>query len=101
MKRGRMPFHGRLALIHMKRRRNANVLVIGDTATGKSETLEALRLLAGDAIRGITIIADDMGSLGIGRTGGSWATERRSAPSSGSTTCSGDTPSARSTAPSS
>jgi len=69
MKRGRMPFHGAMALIHLKRRRNANVLVIGDTATGKSETLEPLRLLACDAIRGITIIADDMGSLGIREDG--------------------------------
>jgi hypothetical protein len=69
MKRGRMPFHGAMALIHMKNRQSANVLVIGDTATGKSETLEALRLLGGDAIRGITIIADDMGSLGIREDG--------------------------------
>jgi hypothetical protein len=64
-----MPFHGAMALIHLKSRRAVNVLVIGDTATGKSETLEALRLLAGDAIRGITIIADDMGSLGIREDG--------------------------------
>ena len=69
MKRGRMPFHGAMALIHLKNRRKANILVIGDTATGKSETLEALRLLAGDAIRGITIIADDMGSLEVSEDG--------------------------------
>jgi hypothetical protein len=69
MRRGRMPFHGAMALIHLKNRRNANLLVIGDTATGKSETLEALRFLAGDKIRGITIIADDMGSLEISAEG--------------------------------
>ena len=69
MKRGRMPFHGAMALIHLKNRRSVNILIIGDTAAGKSETLEALRLLAGNEIRGITIIADDMGSLEITKDG--------------------------------
>ena len=69
MKRGRMPFHGAMARIHFRNRMTANILVIGDTATGKSETLEALRLLGKDAIRGITIIADDMGSLEVGEDG--------------------------------
>jgi hypothetical protein len=69
MKRGRMPFHGAMALIQLKNRRSATVLIIGDTATGKSETLEALRVLGRDAIRGMTIIADDMGSLEIRKDG--------------------------------
>ena len=65
MKRGRMPFHGAMARILLRNGISANVLIIGDTATGKSETLEALRVLARDTIRGMTIIADDMGSLAI------------------------------------
>ncbi len=69
MKRGRMPFHGAMALIHLKNGRSATILIIGDTATGKSETLEALRILGQDAIRGMTIIADDMGSLEIREDG--------------------------------
>lgn len=69
MRRGRMPFHGAMAVIHMKSRKSANVLIIGDTATGKSETLEALRLLGRDTVRGMTIVADDMGSLGIREDG--------------------------------
>ena len=69
MKRGRMPFHGAMALIQLKNRRSATVLIIGDTATGKSETLEALRVLGRDAIRGMTVIADDMGSLEIRKDG--------------------------------
>jgi hypothetical protein len=69
MKRGRMPFHGAMAVIHLKNRRSATVLIIGDTATGKSETLEALRLLGHGIIRGMTIIADDMGSLEIRKDG--------------------------------
>ncbi|MCL2102974.1 MAG: hypothetical protein FWH25_02945 [Syntrophorhabdaceae bacterium] len=69
MKQGRMPYHGAMALIHLKNRCSVNILLIGDTAAGKSETLEALRLLAGNEIRGISIIADDMGSLEIREDG--------------------------------
>lgn len=65
MKRGRMPFHGAMTRILLRNGRAANVLVVGDTAAGKSETLEALRALGGDAVRGMTIIADDMGSLAV------------------------------------
>lgn len=69
MKRGRMPFHGALVHIAMKNGKSANMLLIGDTATGKSETLEAFRLLGKDKIREIRIIADDMGSLEIDGNG--------------------------------
>ena len=43
MKRGRMPFHGAFTHIGLRGGRSANVLLVGDTATGKSESLEALR----------------------------------------------------------
>jgi hypothetical protein len=69
MKRGRMPFHGAMTRILCRNGTSANVLVIGDTATGKSETLEALRVLGADTVPGMTIIADDMGSLGIREDG--------------------------------
>ncbi len=102
MKRGRMPFHGAMAVIHLKDRRSANVLVIGDTATGKSETLEAFRLQGRDNHPGDHDHRRRHGLPGDpARTGACWATERRSAPSSASTTCSRGTPSARWTAPSS
>ena len=42
---------------------------IGDTATGKSESLEAFRILGQDHIRELRIIADDMGSLEIDAQG--------------------------------
>lgn len=63
MKRGRMPFHGAMVNLLMKSGAQATVLIIGDTATGKSETLEALRVIGGDSILELRIIADDMGSL--------------------------------------
>jgi len=65
MKHGRMPYHGAMTRILCRNGTYANVLVIGDTATGKSETLEALRVLGAETVRGMTIIADDMGSLAI------------------------------------
>lgn len=65
MKRGRMPYHGAMVHIHLGSGVSANVLLIGDTGAGKSETLEALRLLGEEYITELRIIADDMGSLEI------------------------------------
>lgn len=65
MKRGYLPFHGALVEILLKNNKKATVLIIGDTATGKSETIEALRIIGVDDIKNMTIIADDMGSLSL------------------------------------
>jgi hypothetical protein len=65
MKRGRMPFHGALVHLGLKGGASANILLIGDSGTGKSETLEALRLLGQEQIRDLRVIADDMGSLEV------------------------------------
>lgn len=69
MKRGRMPYHGAMVSISLKTGANANVLIIGDTATGKSESLEAFRIMGKEHIRELRIIADDMGSLEITNEG--------------------------------
>ncbi|TNF46283.1 phosphoenolpyruvate carboxykinase [bacterium] len=69
MKSGRMPFHGAMTRIVLRDGRSACILVIGDTATGKSETLEALRVLGKDIISDMSIIADDMGSLDLSEDG--------------------------------
>ncbi|MCD4782873.1 MAG: phosphoenolpyruvate carboxykinase [Candidatus Eremiobacteraeota bacterium] len=70
MKRERMPCHGAMVHVLLKNGRKATVLLIGDTAAGKSETLEALRVLSDEYIRDMIIIADDMGSLEIDPDGG-------------------------------
>ncbi len=45
MDRGVMPFHGAYTRLVLEDGTAAGVLLIGDTATGKSETLEALRVV--------------------------------------------------------
>lgn len=65
MKRNRMPFHGAMVHLAIKGKGDANILIMGDTGAGKSETLEALRNIARDDVEDQTTIADDMGSLEI------------------------------------
>jgi hypothetical protein len=65
MKRGRMPYHGAMVRILLRCGKAATMLIIGDTAAGKSESLEAFRLLGKERIREMRIIADDMGSISI------------------------------------
>lgn len=69
MKRGMLPFHGALVEILLKNDKSATVLIIGDTAAGKSESIEKLREHGKNLIRKMIIIADDMGSLGINSSG--------------------------------
>lgn len=69
IKRGKMPYHGAMVKVAFKEGASATFLIIGDTATGKSESLEALRLLSGDDLEEMCIIADDMGSLDISEDG--------------------------------
>ena len=69
MKLGKMPYHGAMVKIMTKGDRLFTLLIIGDTGTGKSETLEAFRIIGEDQIEDMTIIADDMGSLDIDQEG--------------------------------
>ncbi len=63
MKAGNMPFHGAMVKILLQGNKEATILMMGDTGAGKSETLEAFRVLGEKHIRELTIIADDMGSI--------------------------------------
>ena len=69
MKRQRMPFHGALVHLSIKGQGKATILIMGDTGAGKSETLEALRSIAGEDVEDLTTIADDMGSLELTEDG--------------------------------
>jgi len=69
MKLGIMPFHGAMIKILLQGNKEATILMMGDTGAGKSETLEAFRVLGEKHIREITIIADDMGSIELDSEG--------------------------------
>jgi len=60
-----MPFHGAMFRIDLRNSGPANVVLIGDSGAGKSETLEALRGIIENQVEEITIVADDMGSIEI------------------------------------
>ncbi|MBU0535524.1 MAG: phosphoenolpyruvate carboxykinase [Nanoarchaeota archaeon] len=65
MKRGRLPVHGAMVRISLKNGKSANIIIVGDTGAGKSESLEAFRVLGEKYIRNMSIIFDDMGSIEI------------------------------------
>jgi hypothetical protein len=69
MKKGLLPFHGALVSIILKGHKAVTILIIGDTGAGKSETIEAFRIIGEELIEEIIIIADDMGSLEINGQG--------------------------------
>jgi len=65
IERGNLPIHGAMAKIDLKSGKSAQVVIVGDSGAGKSESLEAFRVLADKYIRQLTVIFDDMGSLNI------------------------------------
>ena len=65
MQRGNFPYHGAMVRFLLKNGSEPTILIMGDTGTGKSETLEAFRAIGEEYIRQMVIIADDMGSLRI------------------------------------
>ncbi len=69
IKRGRLPVHGAMVRITMKTGQKANVVFVGDSGAGKSESIEAFRVLSGDNLRELRVVFDDMGSLEIGKDG--------------------------------
>lgn len=69
LKRGCMPVHGAMVYLKLKDGGSANVLIIGDSGAGKSETIEALRILGDEHICEMKIIFDDMGSIAINDEG--------------------------------
>lgn len=63
IKRGYLPIHGSMVNIVLKSGDEANVVIMGDSGAGKSESLEAFRGLSEDYISDMTIIFDDMGTF--------------------------------------
>ncbi len=69
LKRGRLPVHGAMVHVRLKDGAQANVVIVGDSGAGKSETIEAFRTLNTEDICDLKIIFDDMGSIGIDADG--------------------------------
>lgn len=69
MKRGRLPFHGAMVRVESRNGIAGTVVLIGDTAAGKSESLEAFRVIGDEFIREMRIVADDMGSFDVDSSG--------------------------------
>lgn len=69
IKRGNLPVHGAMVRITMKTGEKANVVLMGDSGAGKSESIEAFRVLSGDNLREMKVVFDDMGSLEMDRGG--------------------------------
>jgi hypothetical protein len=55
--------------IRLKNGGRSNIVIMGDSGAGKSETLEALRLIAEEHFSEMKVIFDDMGSLGVDKRG--------------------------------
>ncbi|MGM9971392.1 MAG: phosphoenolpyruvate carboxykinase [Anaeroplasmataceae bacterium] len=62
---GYLPIHGACVHITMKNGKTKNVVIMGDSGAGKSESLEALAEMAGDNISAQLTIFDDMGTFKI------------------------------------
>ncbi|MFU8793711.1 MAG: phosphoenolpyruvate carboxykinase [Acholeplasmataceae bacterium] len=65
IKKAKLPIHGAMVKILLKNGNEKNVVVIGDSGAGKSETLEALRVIGSDYITEMRVIYDDMGTFMI------------------------------------
>ena len=69
MERGNLPIHGAMVNIVLKNSRVANIIIMGDSGAGKSESLEAFRTLNEKYIRHMRVIFDDMGYLSLDADG--------------------------------
>ncbi|SHJ62196.1 hypothetical protein SAMN05444401_3489 [Clostridium amylolyticum] len=65
IKRGHLPIHGAMVNIILKNGKSANVVIVGDSGAGKSESLEAFRSLSEEYVSDMTIVFDDMGTLKV------------------------------------
>lgn len=63
MEKGNLPIHGAMVSIRLVNGRESNIIIVGDSGAGKSESLEAFRTLNEKYIRHMRVIYDDMGYL--------------------------------------
>lgn len=59
----KLPIHGAMVNVVLKDNSEKNICIIGDSGAGKSETLEALRIIGSEYIKQMRVIFDDMGTF--------------------------------------
>lgn len=69
IERNALPIHGALARIQLRNGNSANIMLIGDSGAGKSETLEAINKLPENSTSSVDMLIDDMGSLHMDEKG--------------------------------
>lgn len=65
MSKGWLPIHGAFVKVNLKNGKSKNIMLMGDSGAGKSESIEALKAAAKDEIRDVQVIFDDMGTIHI------------------------------------
>lgn len=63
IEKGKLPIHGAMVNIVLKNGSESNIVIVGDSGAGKSESLEAFRMLNDHYIRHMRVVFDDMGYL--------------------------------------
>lgn len=58
-----LPVHGSMITIKLKNKKPKNIVFMGDSGTGKSETIEMLNIIGKNKIEKMDVIFDDMGSF--------------------------------------
>ena len=69
MRKGWLPIHGAMVNMYLKDGTKKGLMFMGDSGAGKSETIEALSILASDLIDHQEIVFDDMGSIHLDKNG--------------------------------
>jgi len=62
---GNLPIHGAMVNVILKDGKESNIVIVGDSGAGKSESLEAFRTLSKEYFKDMKIIFDDMGVFKI------------------------------------
>ena len=69
LEEGSLPIHGAMVNIVLRNGKESNIVIMGDSGAGKSESLEAFRTLNQKYIKHMRIVFDDMGFLKIENDG--------------------------------
>ena len=63
MEQGWLPIHGAMVNIVLNDGRQKGVILMGDSGAGKSESIEALKVVGRDMIKEVQVVFDDMGTI--------------------------------------